>query len=232
VQIVERSDLSVRAVIYRFANEAHALEFEVFPMIHVAEPRFYDSVRGRLENCDVVLYEGVDSMRVSIATQSYRLMARRRRLGLVYQGDALRRSDIETRWVHADLSTPEFRKAWLSVPLWQRLAVYVVAPMLGAYRYVTATRASVARLLETTDSSPEDALRLDDRLDELEDALLTRRDGHLLACILRLYREHRASETRVGVLYGAKHIPAVVRRLQGKLGYRVQRADWVTVFEL
>jgi hypothetical protein len=232
VQIVERSDVAVRAVIYRLASQEHALEFELFPMIHVAEQRFYDSVRGRLENCDLVLYEGVAGTRVSIATQSYRLIAKRRRLGLVYQGDALRRSDIETRWVHADLSAPEFGKAWVRAPLWQRLAVYFAAPILGAYRYLTATRDSIARSLETTDLSPQDDLPLDDRLDALMDAFLTRRDGHLLACILRLHQEHRASETRAGILYGAAHIPPVVRLLQDRLGYRVQTADWVTVFEL
>jgi len=34
------------------------------------------------------------------------------------------------------------------------------------------------------------------------------------------------------VLYGAAHMPAVVRLLQERLGYRVTRAEWMTVFEL
>ena len=33
------------------------------------------------------------------------------------------------------------------------------------------------------------------------------------------------------VLFGAAHIPAVLRLLD-RLGYRVTRSDWLTVFEL
>lgn len=117
----------MRAVIYRFASPECALEFELFPMIHVAAPGFYDSVRQRLKECDVVLYEGVSGARTAIATLSYRWMARRARL-------------------------------LVEAPLWQRLAVYVGAPLLGVYRYLTATRTSIARSLEVTDLSPEDRL--------------------------------------------------------------------------
>lgn len=232
LQIVERSDLEVRAVIYRFASPECALEFELFPMIHVAAPGFYDSVRQRLKECDVVLYEGVSGARTAIATLSYRWMARRARLGLVYQGDALPRRQIQTRWIHADVSASQLTQFLVEAPLWQRLAVYVGAPLLGVYRYLTATRTSIARSLEVTDLSPEDRLPPEDDLDALYDAILGRRDGHLIACVLRLHREHRASRMRAGVLYGAAHIPIVIRLLQQKLGYRVQRADWVTVFEL
>jgi hypothetical protein len=233
VQIVERSDLGVRAAIYRFEHPDLALQFQVFPMIHIGDQRFYEDIRKRLKECDVVLYEGVSSVRGRILTLSYRLVARRERLGLVYQADALPRREIESRLVHADVSAPEFAEFWNAVPFWLRIAFYLGAPLIGAYRYVTATRASIARSLETNDlRSDEDVLLFDDGFESVEDALLTRRDDRLLECVLRCHRENQMNPIRAGVLYGAAHIPAVVRLLQDRLGYRTRNAEWVTVFEL
>jgi len=50
-------------------------------------------VRLRLEACDAILFEGVKSWRVWVLTLSYSLVARRKRLGLVTQRDALSLKD-------------------------------------------------------------------------------------------------------------------------------------------
>lgn len=233
MQIVERSALGVRAAIYRLAHPDHALEFELLPMIHIGARSFYDSVRARLNECDLVLFEGVSSVRARILATAYTLVAKRRRLGLVCQGDSLPRAAIQSKLTHADVSAPEFAEFWSRVPLWWRLFFYVAAPLRGAYDYLTVSRESLARRCGIDDlKSREDALDEDSDLTEIREAILTRRDGHLLACVLRCHEENHGESKRVGVLYGAAHIPAVVRLLQDRLGYRVERADWVTVFEL
>lgn len=202
-------------------------------MIHIGERRFYDTIRERLAQCEFVLYEGVSSFRGRMLTYSYRLVARRKRLGLVCQSDILRRRDIEARLVHADLTAPEFDRAWSDVPWNLRLAFAIGAPLYGAYRYLTATRASLARRAEVeTFPSRDEILRWTAEFDPVEAALLTQRDQRLLASVLLSYREHHQEDVRIGVLYGAAHIPPVIRLLTDKLSYRVENATWETVFEL
>jgi hypothetical protein len=233
VQIVESSSFGVRAAIYRFARPGGELEFELFPMIHIGEQSFYDSVRARLNECDMVLFEGVSSVRGRILALSYTLMAKRKRLGLVCQGDALSRTAIESRLVHADISAPEFAKFWSHVPLWQRLMFYVAAPLFGAYGYLLASRQSIAGRCGTDDlQSRDDVLAFDDDFEALDDAILTRRDGRRLSCVLRCHNEFGRERKRTAVLYGAAHMPAVVCLLRERLGYQVTHADWVTVFDL
>jgi hypothetical protein len=232
VQIIESSAFGVRAAIYRFEHSDSALQFELFPMIHIGERQFYDSVRARLSECDLVLYEGVSSSRAWALALSYTLIARRSRLGLVSQRDALPRSSIQSRLVHADVSAPEFDALWRRVPLRQRLLVSIVAPFQGAWGYLTATRESLARRCGTDDLKSRDDVLEDEDLEALREAISTRRDSHLLSCVLKCHDEHASSRRRAAVLYGAGHMPAVVRLLQDRLGYRVTRADWLTIIEV
>ena len=233
MQIVESSAFGVRAAIHRLAHRDGGLEFELFPMIHIGEQSFYDAVRARLNECDLVLFEGVSSLRVRILALSYALTAKRKRLGLVCQRDGLPRASIEAKLVPADISAPEFAAHWSRVPLWQRLALYVAAPLRGGFDYLTASRESIARTCGTDDlQSREESLAFDGDGAGLLDAILTRRDGHLLASVLACHDERKHERTRAGVLFGAAHIPAVVRLLRDRLGYRLDGSDWVTVFEI
>ncbi len=233
MQIIERSALGVRAALYTLSSPDGALRFDLFPMIHIGEQQFYDTIRARLDLCEYVLYEGVASARVRLLVQSYRLIARRSRLGLVCQSDAIKRSDLEARLTHADLTAPEFDRVWAEVPWRLRIAFLVGAPVLGAYWYLTATRSSISeRLGRETLPSREDALKFDEGFESLGAALLTHRDERLLATILMTHREHQHEASRVGVLFGAAHIPPVIRLLTERLSYRVEDATWETVFSL
>ena len=232
MQIIESSALGVRAAVHCLAHRGSALEFTLFPMLHIGEQSFYDAVRARLNDCDVVLYEGVGSVRARTLTLAYRWAAKRHRLGLVCQSEALPRDAIEAKLVHADLSAPEFDAFWRQVPWWQRAAFFVGAPALGIYDYLTLTRRALARRCGLDDlRSRDDALSLDEGFERLDEAILTRRDGRLLAAVLRCHEAGESRPRRAAVLFGAAHIPAVLRFLD-RLGYRVTRSDWLTVFEL
>jgi hypothetical protein len=70
-------------------------------MIHIGSPDYYSQVHKELDECDIVLYEGVRTPRVRVLTLSYRIVARRKRLGLVAQDASLLR-DLRGRLIHAD----------------------------------------------------------------------------------------------------------------------------------
>jgi hypothetical protein len=59
MQIVEVTDFAVRSAVLRLTRPGTPLRFEVFPMIHVAEPAFYAAVADRLRRCDLIVAEGV-----------------------------------------------------------------------------------------------------------------------------------------------------------------------------
>jgi hypothetical protein len=91
-------------------------------MIHIGRPEYYGHIRKNLEECDVILFEGIKTFRSRVVTLSYRLAARRRRLGLVVQGNAFLFSGIRGRLIHADVAPGEFNEKWSQIPWHVRLA--------------------------------------------------------------------------------------------------------------
>ena len=231
MQVLESSVLGVRSAIRRFEHADDPLRFELYPMVHIADRSFYEGVRSRVERCDWVLYEGVCSFRARLLTCSYRIAARRRRLGLVCQSEMLPRSAFGERSTLADVSAPEFSDYWRQVPIWQRAAFYLLGPLVGVGRYLTASRRSLARRLTVDDLRQQDDPLIDEDLEAVATALIESRDQRLLGCVLASHLKHRHENVRIGIVYGAAHMPRVIRLL-GELGYRTRDAEWLTVFDI
>lgn len=227
LQFIESSVLALRAAHYRLAHPARPTEFLLFPMVHIGSADYYAQVSARLAGCDAYIFEGVRSFRVYLLTLSYRLAARRRRLGLVTQ-DTLRLKSLDARRVHGDVSADEFGSHWARMPWHIRVALLVLAPLYGAYLYMTATRASIARKLNTEDlESRKDILRAE-VLPGLDDVAHHSRNAHLVAVI---EAELNGPARRIAVVYGAAHMRAVTRLLMDKHEYRVVHSEWLTVFD-
>ncbi len=58
------------------------------------------------------------------------------------------------------------------------------------------------------------------------------RDDRLLAVLSRLHEERSGEDIEVAVVCGAAHVPAIVRGLMDRYGYRPRSADWLTVADL
>jgi hypothetical protein len=232
VQIIETSDLGVRAAVLRMRQPGINVEFLLIPMIHVAAPRFYSAVQARLTECDSILVEGVNSRYGGILTLSYRTIPFARRLGLVYQGDALDLRPSRDRLVHADLDRAEFEKGWRQVPLHLRLLLLVLAPLVGLYMLFFGTRDLIAHCAEFNDLPSRDEVLMYDRdVDAIEDALTGQRDARLVETIKRMCNEAADKPTTVGILFGAQHMRAVIRYLTERQNYQVAKAERITVFE-
>jgi hypothetical protein len=199
-------------------------------MIHIGSADYYNQVRARLHDCDVILFEGVRTLRSQVITLSYRLIARRRRLGLVVQRRASLFSGMRARLVHADVAPGEFNENWLRIPLRIRIAIMIIAPLYGAYQFITATRESIGRKLKTEDlPSSDEVLRREVR-PGLDEAILDNRDAKLVASIESLVTDAHAEAT-IGIVYGAAHMKAVTAVLMEKYHYRVTESEWLTVFD-
>ena len=231
LQIIESTDYGVRSAVLRLeAGEADPA-FVLFPMIHVAEPAFYEEIGRRLEDCDLVLCEGVRSPTSSLLTSSYRFYADSPRLGLVSQS-SMKMSHVADRTLHADVQGEAFEARWWRSGTWLRFLVPLVAPFFGLYLRHFGTRRFIAHGLGLNlRRSRADNLREgDDR--ELRALLLDWRNRRLIRVIDQQRRKHRDGEVSIAVLYGAGHMRAVLRHLLDECGYRVAKAEWTTVFEL
>ncbi|MFD7003995.1 hypothetical protein ACFWA5_49185 [Streptomyces mirabilis] len=72
-------------------------------------------------------------------------------------------------------------------------------------------------------------------LDDLDLSVLDERVPHdrdlLLAEALRALQErHEMDDLEIAVVYGARHMPAVVRHLATVYGHRPMGAEWLTVY--
>lgn len=57
MQLIEATDYAVRSAALRLARRDAPLRFEIFPMVHLAEPAFYAAVTDRLSLDDTDLYD-------------------------------------------------------------------------------------------------------------------------------------------------------------------------------
>jgi hypothetical protein len=199
-------------------------------MIHIGTADYYAQVRSRLQSCDVVLFEGVRSFRVLLLTLSYRLVAHRKRLKLVAQTDALPLWGLRARLINADVAPGDFDQSWSRIPWHLRIAIAIGAPLLGAYRYLTATRDSIGRRLSLEDIPTADQALRADAMPELDEAILHSRDLKLVAAVEAVLTVDARPDT-VGIVYGAGHMRVVTDVLLQKYRFRVAQAEWLTVFD-
>jgi len=229
VQFIENNVLGVRAALYSLAQDSGAPRFLLFPMIHIGGPDYYAQIRQKLEKCDVIVFEGVNTFRARVVTLSYRLLVHRRRLGRVVQSSSLLFSGLRERLIHADVASAEFNDNWARVPWRFRIAILILGPLYGAYLYLTASRESLGSKMKTEDLPSSDEVMSGDIAPGFDEATLASRDRKLVATIESLMTKPAPPST-VGIVYGAAHMMAVTAVLMEKYRYRIDGSDWLTVF--
>jgi hypothetical protein len=236
MQIIEVTDLAVRSAVIRLRRRETPLQFMLYPMIHMARPAFYSAVTARLQRADVVVVEGVGggqqkrSVLAGALTLSYTVLRFNRRAKLVEQD--IDYTALGVPVVRPDVSLEEFETGWRQVPLTQRLMMWSVLPFVVLARLFGGTRIIWSRSMEQNDLPSPDEEDLADRMPELEAAFGGDRDDRLLATLCRLHEERSGEDIEVAVVYGAAHVPVIVRGLMDRYGYRPRSADWLTVADL
>jgi hypothetical protein len=245
VQIIEVSVTGVRSAVLPLRRRESPLRFVVYPMVHIAEPRFYRAVAERLRGHDLIVAEGIahdladGSAQVGPATAAlaglaaltatYQLPAWVGRAGLVEQDIDFDRLGVPV--VYPDLTSKQFAAGWQGVPAWQRALAVTMAPLEALDSALFGSRRALARNLEETDERWRDRLVDAGSLPELEALLLDDRDRLLMAAVDQIHRERHDEDITVAVVYGAAHVAPLVHGLRALHGYRVRAAEWLTVFD-
>ena len=228
MQILEDSMLGLRTARMLFRHRDVPTTVTLYPMVHVGEEGFYRETYAEAFSHDVTLVEGVRSPVSRHLTRSYRWIDFDR-LGLVLQPrKAL--EEARSRVVLADLSGPEFAREWRKIPLLLRATFYLLAPLVGLRRRFFASRETIAKDMSMEDRrSADEVLNWTPTFDGVHRAILHTRDERLLECLAA--ELEAKDERRVAIVYGAKHMRAVLRELTRR-GYYCAESSWQTIFAL
>ncbi|MGP3637014.1 hypothetical protein ACTU45_27330 [Streptomyces sp. 24-1644] len=229
MQLIDVSDYAVRSAVIMMRRKDTPLKFMLFPMVHVASPAFYAQVKDRLAECDLIVLEGITgtSRRASMLLLAYRFAPLRRRNGLVEQ-TAANVLPPGVPVLSPDVSAVEAMDELRNLPRRLYWPLLCLAPVMGLVFALRGPRAFLDPDLTVEDlPSTARAEMLAD--DELEHALLHRRNERLLTALAGIHTERWQEPITVAVVYGAGHMPAVVRGLLDTYGYRPRDGEWFTV---
>ncbi|MFF3946562.1 hypothetical protein ACFYYN_17210 [Streptomyces sp. NPDC001902] len=234
MQYIEVTELAgVRSAVIRFRSRGTALTFELYPMVHLAEPAFYAEVTARLRaSCDLVIAEGVRGGTAALAlTRSYRSLAGHERLGLVVQDIDFATLGVPV--VCPDMTGEEFDDRWRRVPLRERATLAALIPVYVAGMRLLGTRRFLARHLQLEDLPGDDEVEAAEFWTGTDDLVVHRRDRLLIDAVTHVHhaRAGRPEPFTAGILYGAGHMRAVTTALMD-LGYTPAGSQWLTVFTL
>lgn len=210
----------------------HKPTLTLFPMVHVAQPGFFSRVAAQANDCDIVLYEGVKSAAGRAANFAYRIAAAGRS-PLSAQNVAMKSTLQETPcaggaiWINSDVPRDRFKSLWSKVPWWQRLAFYTVMPIVGLALRFRRVRDWLAEAMDGAADTD-----MDDRFGpfgpEFKEAVMDARDAHLLG-VVETHIAERAAQS-IAVVWGARHMPPLIKALVYHHGYKTEAEDWQTVF--
>jgi hypothetical protein len=236
MQIIEVTEFGVRSAVIRLRRRESALQFVLYPMIHMAKPAFYTAVTTRLKRADVVVVEGVGggrrkrSVLAGALTLSYTVLRFNPRAKLVVQD--IDYAALGVPVVRPDVSVEDFAVGWRRVPLSHRLMMWCVLPVIVVMRLFGGTRMIWSRSMEQNDLPSTADEDLADWSPRLEAAFGGERDNRLLSALCRLHEERSGENIEVAVVYGAAHVPAIVHGLTKRYGYRPGSAEWLTVADV
>lgn len=231
MQIIEHSLLGTRSAVLRLRRRDTPLQFLVFPMLHVAGPQFYAAVTERLRRCDVLVVEGIQGRSVLgwALTLTYRIMPVNRRSGLVV--DPIPYASLGVDVINPDVTAAELGRGWQTMPRRYRLMIWCALPFVAVAQFFGGTRRMLSPEVELNDlPSARQERYADDGLgDHFDRTFVGDRDERLLAALSELIRARSSERIDVAIVYGAGHVPAIVRGLADRHGYRPATAEWLTV---
>lgn len=231
MEIIQNSVLGIRSARMTFETAGKPV-FTLFPMIHIADPDFFRRVRADAAAHDLILREGVPTPWWLPVRRAYGVLAGGGD-GLASQADLLPEQVSRAphpNVIRADMDGPSFRAGLAALPLWFRALLVLAVPVLMILGRIRGMRDLLLRDFTGTsdersggaEDAPSDS---PDAVDQFVDLILNRRDQVLLRHVDRAIAKGDAAT--IAVVFGAGHMPAVIRHLRNSHGYRCTRSVWM-----
>jgi hypothetical protein len=221
MQLTGMSVLGFRTSVTVFRRPAGGLRWAIIPTIHLGHADYYWAIWQRLRSCQAVIaeiWDGPSSTGMAYAN-AMRLAGQRASRDLVAQ-------DIDYGALGVPIIFPDDYLAPSAepdrrMPRQERLAATVVTPILALHMALTGGRDWLGNV----------PLEIHDHTGSPRNAVDIKREELLLGVLREIDGEFAAEDMEVAVVFGALHIPTVVRDLV-RLGYRVlPGARWLTAID-
>ena len=221
MQLTEMSVLGFRTSVIVFRRPAGGLRWVVIPTIHMGHADYYWAIWQRLRSCAAVVAEIWDgpSSTGMVFANAMRLARQRASRDLVAQ-------DIDYGALGVPIIFPDAYLAPNADPdrrmsRAERLTAAVTTPILALHMALTGDG----------DWLGNDPLEIHDHTEVQRDAKNIKREELLLGVLRELDGEFAGEDVEMAVVFGALHMPTVVRELI-KMGYRVMPgAQWLTAVD-
>lgn len=242
---------SLETSIRTFTHAGSGTTVDLVGAIHVAEKDYFDGIKAHLDGLDCVLYEAVvpakgsqPSPHLALLRKAYRIMAGE--LGLAYQMEAIDYRALPGHWEHCDMTEDEvaecggllYREWVRNSRLYKDVIDALDAEMDGAVLQVNTMRATPGGMF-----APLKALAAKRLVHSAGNPLLQKvallvpdvilGSGVILEkrnAVVRSRLEELTSSAegkRVGVFFGALHLPDLEKYLVGELGYEHAATRWL-----
>lgn len=202
------------------------MKVTTYPMLHIADQRYYDQLSEDLDRCRFALVEGVTWRLGDARRPLYDLAARN--LGLAAQEVALRVPGTATK-LNLDMHRSEFRERFFRLPVRYMLMLIFLRPLLWLLTYPRSLKIQFIRhgLLRRYRRATRD----DDS--PWHQLIVGARDRRIVENLGMFHREHGQTDsaTYAGVVFGAGHMPAISQGLR-QLGFQVGTRRWVEVLRI
>ncbi len=241
--------LQMSIVSYVPADGDRELSVDLVSAIHIGDQAYYDELNDRFRDYDVLLYELVAPKNAAASNRSERRngflsstqIGMTKLLDLSFQLDGINYD--QANFVHADLSPDEFREQMklrgesFYVYFWRiffaAIDDYAQDPfglrdmeLMGAA--MASGRNDALKILMAHEMTNLDAQR-DILGDDSSNAIIGARNQRAIDV---LKEQVAAGARRIGIFYGAAHMPDLEDRLLDQLGLTYAATDWVDAWML
>jgi hypothetical protein len=232
-------------------TRADGVAVTLFAALHVADRAYYEKMEEQFKECDALLYEMVRDTEVDMTSQvgtdnplSQLQIGMKRMLGLEFQLEAIDYS--RPNFVHADLDPDTFFRlqeergeSILGLMLQAILAEQArqannpqanISGLQLLMAFFSSDRAHALKLLLGQQMEQMEAMLagIDRGSDGQGSVLVQGRNEHAMRV---LDREIKQGRRKIGIFYGAGHMPDFERRLEA-LGFRKSAEHWLVAWDI
>ena len=235
MQFIESTNVGIKSAYSKWTGRADEPIIHLFPMVHIGDKEFYETVLEKLSHCDIILAEGVDSQN-SKQIKVYTQVARNPKLGLVVQ-KRLTQDDLPGDVIQADVSGSDFDKKMAQLPFLVKLKLRLILPFAGILLRYFSTRQSICEeigsVVATEIAIPHDELQKKETAwGKAKDVMLDWRDAQLINKLNEEIEKAASHKTNIAIVYGAAHMKAVEKHLIEVKRYSLKSSEWLSVIKL
>jgi hypothetical protein len=224
-------------------------EVVLFGAVHIADAACYAALNDRFTTCDVLLYELVGPAdyrpkkgREASGFVSMLQQGLKNALELTFQLDEI---DYQAaNFVHADMTPEEFQRSMEERG--ESLLSIMLKMMLDGMRQQQAKAEAageqepqpfdLVKAFQSGEGRHLLRMAFGQQLEQVETMMAGGKGSTLLEgrnekCLEVLQRELNAGRKRIGVYYGAAHLPHLEHRLVADLGFRKTAHEWLVAWD-